>query len=65
MEAAVNVMTWIVPIVVAVITGGFSYLGVYKSVKSSHDQIKYVLSECYDNSTKECEKAVSSLLCIV
>ena len=31
--------TWLVPIVVAGITGGFSYLGVYLSVKSSHDQI--------------------------
>lgn len=34
-----NLMNWIVPIIVAVITGGFSYLGVKKSVKSSHDQM--------------------------
>lgn len=39
MEDAMNLMTWIVPILVAVITGGFSYLGVRKSVKSSHDQM--------------------------
>lgn len=38
-EEALNVMTWVVPILVAVITGGFSYLGVRKSVKSSHDQM--------------------------
>lgn len=33
------VMNWVVPIFVAVITGGFSYLGVKKSVKNSHDQM--------------------------
>lgn len=38
MEAA-DVMTWLVPIGVAAITGGLSYLGVYKSVKASHDQM--------------------------
>lgn len=39
MEEAMNWMTWFVPILVALITGGFSYLGVKKSVKSSHDQM--------------------------
>ena len=38
MELA-DVMTWVAPIIVAVVTGGFSYLGVSKSVKSSHDKI--------------------------
>ena len=32
-------MTWIAPIVVALITGIFSYLGVKQSVKASHDKI--------------------------
>ena len=35
----IDIATWIVQISVAIITGGFSYLGVYLSVKSSHDQI--------------------------
>lgn len=39
MDKAMNIMTWVVPILVAVITGLFSYLGVYKSVKTSHDQM--------------------------
>lgn len=34
-----DLSTWLVPIGVAVISGGFSFLGVYLSVKSSHDQI--------------------------
>lgn len=39
MEDTMNLVTWLVPILVAVITGGFSYLGVCKSIKSSHNQI--------------------------
>ena len=35
MEAA---MAWIAPILVALITGGFSYLGVSRTVKSSNDK---------------------------
>ena len=35
MEAA---MAWIAPILVAVITGGFSYLGVSRTVKASYDK---------------------------
>ena len=31
--------TWIASIVVALITGGFSYLGVSKTVKASHDKM--------------------------
>ena len=30
---------WMTSIIVALITGGFSYLGVKKSVKASHDQM--------------------------
>ena len=32
-----NVMTWLAPIIVAVIGGFFSYLGVVRTVKSTHD----------------------------
>ena len=32
--------TWIVPIVVALITGGFSYLGVSHASKAAHDDAK-------------------------
>lgn len=32
--------TWIVPIVVALITGGFSYLGVKNASKAAHDDAK-------------------------
>lgn len=32
-----DVMTWVAPIIVAVIGGFFSYLGVAKTVKSTHD----------------------------
>ena len=35
MEAA---MAWIEPILVALITGGFAYLGVSKTVKASYDK---------------------------
>ena len=34
-----NLMDWIVPIIVALITGGFSYLAVKKSVKTSHERM--------------------------
>ena len=34
-----DLSTWLVPIGVAIITGGSSFLGVYLSVKASHDQI--------------------------
>ena len=34
-----DISTWLVPIGVAIITGGSSFLGVYLSVKASHDQI--------------------------
>lgn len=33
-----QVITWLIPILVAVITGGFSYLGVSLTVKTSHKQ---------------------------
>lgn len=34
-----DVMIWLVPIFVAGITGAFSYWGVSKTVKASHDQM--------------------------
>lgn len=34
-----QVMVWMVPIIVALITGGFSYLGVARTVKASNDKI--------------------------
>lgn len=34
-----DLLTWLVPVIVATITGGFSYLGVRRSVKSSHEQM--------------------------
>ena len=41
-----EVMTWTVPIVVALITGGFSYLGVVKTLKaSSEKQIIVIVQE--------------------
>lgn len=33
-------VTWAVPILVALITGGFSYLGVAKTVKASNDKMQ-------------------------
>ena len=35
-----QVMTWAVPILVALITGGFSYLGVAKTVKASNAKMQ-------------------------
>ena len=35
-----NWVTWAVPILVALITGGFSYLGVAKTVKASNNKIQ-------------------------
>lgn len=34
-----GVMNWLSPIIVAAVAGGFSYLGVSKTVKASHDKI--------------------------
>lgn len=34
-----DLLTWLVPIIVATITGLFSYLGVRRSVKTSHEQM--------------------------
>lgn len=33
-----DLMSWAVPVLVALITGGFSYLGVSRTVKVAHDQ---------------------------
>ncbi len=38
-----DLMNWFVPIFVALITGGFSYLAVKKSVKTSHEQMLFNL----------------------
>lgn len=35
-----QVMTWIVPLLVALITGGFSYLGVAKTVAASNEKMR-------------------------
>lgn len=35
-----QIMTWAVPLLVALITGGFSYLGVAKSIKAANDKIQ-------------------------
>lgn len=40
-----QVVTWAVPILVAIITGGFSYLGVVKTMKSSNEKQMIVLSQ--------------------
>lgn len=61
MEDAVNVMTLVVPILVAVITGGFSYLGVYKSVRSSHDQMLSDLKIEQQKLTLNTEHQISSI----
>lgn len=39
------VATWAVPIVVALITGGFSYLGVVKTMKSSNEKQIIVITQ--------------------
>ena len=61
MEAAGNVMTWVVPILVAAITGGFSYLGVYKSVKSSHDQMLHDLKSEQEKLTINTQHQINSI----
>lgn len=35
-----QVMTWMVPLLVALITGGFSYLGVAKTVAASNEKMR-------------------------
>lgn len=35
-----QVMTWLVPLLVALITGGFSYLGVAKTVAASNEKMR-------------------------
>ena len=40
-----QVVTWAVPILVAFVTGGFSYLGVVKTMKSSNEKQMIVLSQ--------------------
>lgn len=39
------VATWAVPIVVALITGGFSYLGVVRTMKTSNEKQIIVIAE--------------------
>lgn len=39
------IATWAVPIVVALITGGFSYLGVVKTMKSSNEKQIIVITQ--------------------
>ena len=55
------VMNWVVPIFVAVITGGFSYLGVKKSVKSSHDQMLSDLKSEQEKMAIKTEDQINSI----
>ena len=56
-----DIMTWLVPIIVAAITGGFSYLGVYKSVKSSHDKMLFDLKVDQDKLAVNMEHQIDSI----
>ena len=40
-----GVATWLVPIVVALITGGFTYLGVIKSVNAANKKQMIIISQ--------------------
>lgn len=57
-----GVMTWLMPIVVAVITGGFSYLGVYITVKSSHNQTINELKTNQEKLALTTEGQINSIL---
>ena len=56
-----DVMTWIAPIIVAVITGAFSYVGVSKSVKSSHDQMLNDLKASQERLTLNTEHQIKAI----
>ena len=56
-----DIMTWLVPIIVAAITGGFSYLGVDKSVKSSHDKMLFDIKVDQDKLAVNMEHQIDSI----
>lgn len=51
-----QVVTWAVPILVAIITGGFSYLGVVKTMKSSNEKQMLVLSQEISSIQKDIKR---------
>lgn len=51
-----QVVTWAVPILVAIITGGFSYLGVVKTMKSSNEKQMIVLSQEISSIQKDIKR---------
>ena len=56
-----DIMTWLVPIGVAAITGGLSYLGVSKSVKASHDKMLFDLKVEQDKLAVNTEHQIDSI----
>lgn len=56
-----GVMTWLMPIIVAVITGGFSYLGVFITVRSSHNQTINELKNNQDNLAMKTEHQIETI----
>lgn len=56
-----DVMTWVMPIIVAVITGGFSYLGVFITVRSSHNQTINELKNGQDNLALKTEHQIEAI----
>jgi len=55
------VMAWIAPIVVALITGGFSYLGVSRTLKASHDKMIMDLKAEQDRQALNTEHQIRSI----
>ncbi len=54
-------MNWIAPIVVALITGGFSFWGVSKTVKASHDKMLMDIKAEQDKLTINTEHQISTI----
>ena len=54
-------MTWFAPVIVALITGGFSYLGVSRTVKASHDKMLLDLKAEQDKFALETQNQISSI----
>lgn len=56
-----TIMAWLEPIVVALVAGGFSYLGVSKSVKASHDKMLFDLKVEQDKLAVNTEHQIDSI----
>ena len=56
-----ELMVWLAPVMVAVITGLFSYLGVSKSVKASHDQMLTDIKSEYNTFALTTQHQISSI----